>query len=893
MHSNPKFQIPNPKSTISQRSFVPKGFSRLLLPLIVFVALALSFAGAQWQVAKAAAMTFVVNTTNDTLLAGACAAATPGQCSLREAIVEANANPGADTIATSVTGTINLTSALPDITEDVTINGPGASLLTVRRDTGGDYRIFKVTTGGTVTFFGLTVSNGNATGTPGGGGILNASGGTVNVTNSRLSGNSAGTGGGGGIYNSGTLNVTNSTLSGNSAGTGEGGGIANAGGTVNVTNSTLSGNFISVGGAGAGITNGANGGTLNVTNSTLSGNLTDSNGVGGGIANGSGTVNVTNSTLSGNSAGFGGGIDNLSGTVKLSSSIVALNTALNGVAPNPGPDLHNTITSLGYNVVGTTSGATIVATTGDQFGVTAIQLKLDPLGNNGGPTQTMALQAGSVAIDQGINSKSLLRDQRGPGFDRTFDDPTVVNATGGDGTDVGAFEAQPPNQLPVAKCKNIQISANSSCMASITAADVNDGSFDPDAGDTITLTLDNSGPFGLGAHTVTLTVTDQHGASSSCTATVTVVDTTPPTISGESVNPSELWPPNHKMVLVTVNYTTSDNCGSSSVLSVSSDEGTSEDWEIVDAHHVKLRAERLGNGDGRIYTITITSTDSSGNSTSKTVIVTVPHDQGARVFVRHHFLDFLNREPDESGFDFWTNQITSCGSDQPCIEVRQINVSAAFYLSIEFRGTGYLVERMYKAAYGDANGNSTFGGAHQLAVPIVRFDEFLLDTQKIGQDVVVGRGNWERQLEANKQAFAAEFVQRSRFTTAYPTSLTPTQFVNQLFANAGVTPSAPDLAAAVAEFGEATNTSDVSARERAFLDVAENSILDQQESNRAFVLMQYFGYLRRNPNDTPDSDYTGYDFWLTKLNRFSGNFIEAEMVKAFITSFEYQQRFEQ
>jgi hypothetical protein len=73
--------------------------------------------------------------------------------------------------------------------------------------------------------------------------------------------------------------------------------------------------------------------------------------------------------------------------------------------------------------------------------------------------------------------------------------------------------------------------------------------------------------------------------------------------------------------------------------------------------------------------------------------------------------------------------------------------------------------------------------------------------------------------------------------------------------------------------------------------IAEDPDLVTSESNRAFVLMQFFGYLRRNPNDPQDSDYTGYDFWLTKLNQFNGNFVNAEMVKAFISSGEYRQRF--
>src|SRR5436305_1253583 len=264
---------------------------------------------------------------------------------------------------------------------------------------------------------------------------------------------------------------------------------------------------------------------------------------------------------------------------------------------------------------------------------------------------------------------------------------------------------------------------------------------------------------------------------------------------------------------------------------------------------------------------------------------------GAQNYVWPHYHDFLNRQPDADGLAFWTNQITSCGTDQACIELKRINVSGAYFLSIEFQQTGYLVERMYKVAYGDATAASTFGGAHQLPVPIVRFKELLRDTQQIGLGVIVNQTGWETVLENNKQAFAADFVQRSRFTTAFATTLTPAQFIDVLFTNAGVTPSASDRQTAINEFGSASNTSDVAARSRALREVAENLILNQQEFNRAFVLMQFFGYLRRNPNDPQDTDYTGYDFWLNKLNQFNGNFVSAEMVKAFITSTEYRQRF--
>ena len=268
-------------------------------------------------------------------------------------------------------------------------------------------------------------------------------------------------------------------------------------------------------------------------------------------------------------------------------------------------------------------------------------------------------------------------------------------------------------------------------------------------------------------------------------------------------------------------------------------------------------------------------------------------DPNAQFFVRQHYLDFLNREPDAGGLAFWSDQITSCGSDQTCVEIRRINVSAAFFLSIEFQETGYLVERMYKVAYGDALGTSTFPGpgSHQLAVPIIRRSEFVPDSLQISNGVIIGQPGADALLEANKVTFANDFVTRTRFTTAYATSLTPTQFVDALIAKAGFTPTPEQRQAFIDEFGMATNTTDTAARARVVRAIAENGTFSQLERNRAFVLMQYFGYLRRDPDTSPDTDYTGYDFWLGKLNQFDGNFVNAEMVKAFIVSGEYRQRF--
>ena len=264
---------------------------------------------------------------------------------------------------------------------------------------------------------------------------------------------------------------------------------------------------------------------------------------------------------------------------------------------------------------------------------------------------------------------------------------------------------------------------------------------------------------------------------------------------------------------------------------------------------------------------------------------------GPGFFVRQHYLDFLNREPDAQGFQFWRDQIVSCGADQQCIEVRRINVSVSFFLSIEFQETGYLVERLYKSSYGDASGVSTFPAPHQLMVPAVRLDEFLRDSRELDLGVIVGQDNWQQQLETNKQAFLIEFVQRSRFANAFPQSLTPAEFVDQLFRNAEVTPTTAERANAINEFGTATTSADTAARARALRRVADNPTFIQKEINRAFVLMEFFGYLRRNPDDPQDSDYTGYDFWLMKLNQFNGNYIDAEMVKAFLSSIEYRQRF--
>ncbi|MDQ1729018.1 MAG: hypothetical protein QOD33_1143, partial [Pyrinomonadaceae bacterium] len=261
-------------------------------------------------------------------------------------------------------------------------------------------------------------------------------------------------------------------------------------------------------------------------------------------------------------------------------------------------------------------------------------------------------------------------------------------------------------------------------------------------------------------------------------------------------------------------------------------------------------------------------------------------------FVRAHYHDFLNREPDSAGLAFWIDNIDKCNdparlpagqTTAQCIANQRVSTSAAFFLSIEFQQTGYFVYRFNGVSFGNIPGTP---------VP-VRFNEFMSDTQEIERNVVVGQAGWEAVLESHRQAFALQFVQRPEFNSAYPAAVTPGYFVDGLFTNAGVIPLAADRSAAINEFGAATTSADVNARARALRRVADNTRVVQQHLNRAFVLMQYFGYLRRNPDAAPETtlDFGGYNFWLNKLDEANGDFIAAEMVKAFITSGEYRNRF--
>ena len=251
----------------------------------------------------------------------------------------------------------------------------------------------------------------------------------------------------------------------------------------------------------------------------------------------------------------------------------------------------------------------------------------------------------------------------------------------------------------------------------------------------------------------------------------------------------------------------------------------------------------------------------------------------ADFFVRQHYADFLGREADAAGLAFWKGEITQCESRpeaerRGCREVKRVNVSAAFFLSIEFQETGYFVYLLHQAAYGT--------GEHLAA------SRFLADAGEVRRGVVVGAEGWEPQLSANKQAFALAFVQRPEFASAYPSTLSPAQFVDALNANAGASLSQSERDALVAEL---TADHTAAGRASALLKLTDDADFRRREFNRAFVLMQYFGYLRRAPDESPDANFDGYNFWLSKLEEFHGDYIAAEMVKAFISSDEYRKRF--
>jgi hypothetical protein len=261
----------------------------------------------------------------------------------------------------------------------------------------------------------------------------------------------------------------------------------------------------------------------------------------------------------------------------------------------------------------------------------------------------------------------------------------------------------------------------------------------------------------------------------------------------------------------------------------------------------------LGNKTDAVFTATLDASNGGGGNAI----------DSADYFVRQHYLDFLGREPDESGFNFWSDQISSCGNDAACVAAKRVNVSAAYFLSIEFQETGGLVDSLYRASFGRRP----------------QYSEFVPDSSTIGQNVVVGPGSWTQQLQRNRESFVAAWVNRPEFRNTYD-SLGNGGYVDTLLTNTRIIWTQTERTELVN--GLANNNL---SRADVLLRIAQNDRFAAAKRNEMFVMMEYFGYLRRDP------DEDGYQFWLNKLNQFDGNFERAEMVKAFIVSGEYRQRF--
>jgi CSLREA domain-containing protein len=928
----------------------------------------------------AAAAAFTVNSLADTPDAlptdGLCADAS-GACTLRAAIQQANADASADSIGFAVNGTINLTGALPDLLTNMTISGPGAALLTVRRDTGGDYRILSVGPAATVAVSGLTISNGKMPYSPSfphstrsGGGVYN--GGNLTLTGCVVSGNSTSDspavsfmvpGAGGGVFNEGTLTMTGCTVSDNFTGKGGavsfnrfgggGGGVANSGlltmtdclvtnnrtgdggvadpdggdggtgggvaninaggsnsGVATLTNCTVSNNRTGDGGAANGSSNNTgglggdgggvyNGASMTLVKSTVSGNTTGKGadarpgvsggrgargGNGGGVYNSS-SLTAVNSVFDGNSTGrggargdicnggnggSGGGIANVgSGTLKLSqstvvrnrtevggspagdcgsrgegggifgggrlrSNIIALNTIPTTSTPSSSVfrrfDLSGSgFDSRGYNYVGRSGDACCLTGT-DRYG-----LFIDPNSVLKLDLSTLVPLPGSPALDSALaldtDDRPVNTDKRGA--PRPFDDPAIPPQAGGDDSDMGAFERQTTDPSPLATAAtNVHFGA--------ATGRVTEGCVQTSVGVT------RSGPLD-GRSEVTYVVSDKTATQRGDFVRMRGHVTFQP--GDES-----------KLIPVLIN-----------------EDAYAEGAEELIVTLTELEGGTLSTPNP--FTLQIDDNDTADGASN-------PIDDNA-TFVCQHYHDFLNRQADDAGQAFWTGQLDACSGDPACLDRKREDVSAAFFLSIEFQATGYFAIRVNKAAFGDRPENP-------------RYLAFLDETQQIARGVVVGRPGFAALLEANKQRYAEEFVARADFAAAHG-GQNATQYVDSLFANAGVTPTQGERNAAVNAFGAGDNAG----RAAALRSVVESGSVYNKLYNPAFVLMQYFAYLRRNPDDAPDNNFGGYDFWLAKLEQFTrpgedardesvalARVRRAEMVRAFLLSAEYRGRFQ-
>jgi len=278
----------------------------------------------------------------------------------------------------------------------------------------------------------------------------------------------------------------------------------------------------------------------------------------------------------------------------------------------------------------------------------------------------------------------------------------------------------------------------------------------------------------------------------------------------------------------------------------------------------------------------------------------------ADFFSSQHYVDFLRRFPDAPGLAHWTGEITECSDPSKrgpgeslamCTERKRSNTSAAFFLSPEFQNTGSFVVRVYWGTLKKSPNTqcpSLPAGLSGQCRPL--YSDYIADMSQIAKGIVVNDQLDPNVINANKRAFVDQFVTRAEFKAIYD-SLNNTQFVDKLFETTGINASATDRAALVnglnanpatetrssVVFKVVDGTTTQTGGALRF-DTTYGQAFYDKEFNNAFVFMEYLGYLRRNP------DQAGFEFWLGKLNQY-GNWQDAQMVLAFISSPEYRNRF--
>ncbi len=906
----------------NHKVFIKASCLALLLVLLVF-ALPDSLRG-WFELKVSAATTFIVTNTNDS-----------GLGSLRQAILDANASPGTDTISFNIPGTgvhtIMPTSILPVITDPVVIDGytqPGTNLNAL---SDGDNAVLLIEVNGSAlpssasSQDGISITAGSST--IRGLAISRFSGAGINLRNNGynvITGNFLGTDATGkhklgntngmSIFLSadnligGTTPDARNIISGNSKGMTI---INTASNGQNTGRNTIQGNFIgtaadgttSLGNAGDGIFMDTPG---DLIGGTVAGarNIISGNSSGSGIYLSSGSISMAGNLVQGNYIGT-----DVTGTVALPNGAgVWINTGANEVIGGTTEAARNVISgnrTAGVRITG--SGTVKNQVMGNYIGTDASGAH--PLGNGGHGVEGdynigrnsiggASAGAGNVIAFNGGFGVNLFAAPSAPGSNSVRRNSIFSNFDLG----IANYGYAAPiitSSVSDGTATTIKGTLTSAANASFTIDFYANSTCDPsgygegaryfgmvgvktDANGTANFSATIQSPLAAG-QVITATATDGAGNTSGFSTCDASRATGSVQFSDSDYNVTENAGSIRITILraggstgsLSVSYTISDgsaavnqNYITTSGTLTFADGETNKNFSVQvlnDGAESSIKVAKL-----KLYNTVLPDMLGFQNGANLN-IYDVAHPavnpiDDAQTFVTQHYRDFLNREPDQGGLQYWTEGITGNSRNNPapcaqddssCVNARRVGVSAAFFIELEFQATGSYVYRMFKAAYGQR----------------LTYSLFTSDRARINSDAA--------QLEASKQQYADLFVQRQSFMNKYPQSLTGQQFIDALLQNVQQN-SGVDLSGRRGALLDdyAANQS----RSRIMRLVADDQSFQNAEYNKAFVLMQYFGYLRRDP------DVSGYNFWLDILNnKVPDNF--RSMVCAFITSKEYQNRF--